>query len=325
MRNWISKSAILIIILSMNISSGLFAQRSYTTMPFKIIIGHVSGMQGTYEGYKLLINQTSPDFSYTILLERGVGFCFFINKYVSGIDTNALKNISIQNIDEKNFYKHIYLLNKEREVNNKILIKSIDTEHHDNFKSALNAIYYMTKKVSNEHYQNIADSIYYDSIKVNHIKAKDLIRLIDSTRMSYLMTDDSVLQMLKKNLYLTTDLGAPYTQDWFKGREKIMLSNYNKATFGLNRFCFISDMRHMPNQNGRKAFLKHAELKDFGVECYYPIYFNRFSDGKFRKPFYCLHRKNPMRFNSKLASQFKLKKGAWLMSTKKANYIIISN
>ncbi len=325
MKNISIKLLLISITLLLSINNISFAQRSFTTFPFKMVVGHVNGMQGTYGAYKMLVSQTSVDFPYYILMDKSVGFCYFINKYIQGFDSTALKFVSINSTEEKGFYDTLKMYNASREWKNKIIIKSIDLEHHDNFKTALNTVYYMTKLVSNDHYQRIADSIYNDSVKVNHIKAKDIIRLIDSTRMSYLLTDDSVYQQLKKNLYLTTDLGAPFTSSWLKGRESIMLDNYNKATFGLHRFCYISEIKHLPYQSNRNAFLKKANLKEFGVECYYPIYFNRFSDKNNKKSFYCYHRKNPLRFNSKLANQFKSKKGAWLMSTKKVNYIIISN
>lgn len=313
------------IIIILSTSNFLSAQRSFTTFPFKMIVGHVNGMQGTYNGYKMLINQAPIEFPYFILMDKSIGFCYFINRYIKGIDSTAMKYVSINSKEERSFYDTLKIYNRNREWNNKITVKAVDLEHHDNFKTALNAVYYMTNLVSNDHYQRIADSIYNDSIKVNHIKAKEIIRLIDSTRMSYLLTDDSVYQQLKKNLYLTTDLGTPFTSSWFKGRESIMLNNYNKATYGLYRFCYISEIKHLPNQSNRNAFLKKANLKEFGVECYYPIYFNLYSATNNKKSFYCYHRKNPLRFNSKLADQFKSKKGAWLMSTKKVNYIIITN
>lgn len=301
------------------------AQRSYTTMPYKMVVGELKGMVGTYKGYEMLINQASPDYPYNLILERGVSFCYLVNQFISNKDTSCLSLLNINGADEKAFYKHLQKLNKERDYKNRIIIRSIDLEHSENFKTALNTTYYMIKKVSNNFYQKIADSIYNDSNKVNHIKTKDLMRLIDSTRMSYLMTDDSILQLIKKNLYQTTDLGAPYTNDWYEKREKILVNQYQKATSTLNRFCLITDVIHLPNSNKGKPFLKYAELKEFGVDCYYPIYFNHYTNNTYSKTFYCMYNKNPFKWNSKLYQQFNSKKGAWLMSTTKANYLIISN
>ncbi len=315
----------LCLILVISIVVNASAQRSYTTMPVKMIVGDLKGMSGTYKGYEMLINQSSPDYTFNLILEKGVSFCFFINQYISGKDTSCLSMLNINSAEEKSFYKQLQKLNKEREYRNRIIVIPIDLEYSDNFRTVLNVAYYMIKKVSNERYQKIADSIYNDANKANHVKAKDLFRLIDSTRMSYLMTDDSTLQRIKKNLYLTTELGAPYSNDWFRKREKILLTNFNKTTTTLNRFCFITDIKHMPNSNENKPFLKYTDLKSFGVDCYYPIYFNHYTSSTYTKAFYCMNSKNPFKWNKKLFQQFNSKKGAWLMSTTKANYIIISN
>jgi hypothetical protein len=290
-----------------------------------MIVGHVNGVFGTYKGYEMLLNQIEPEFPYTLILEKSASYCFFINLYISGRDTTAFTKINISNIEEKSFYLHIRDLNKERNYSNRIIIKSIDLEHQDNFKNSLNAVYYMLSQVSNNHYQKIADSIYRDSIKSYHVKAKDLIRLIDSTRMSYLMTDDSVLQVIKKNLYRTTDLGVPYGVSWASNREKILLEFFNAATYGLNRYCCITDVKHLPKSGKRKAFLNKANLKSFGVSCIYPVYFNHYFNTGFKKTFYCAHPANPFKWKSALKNQFKQKKGAWLMNTEKYTYLIISN
>ena len=73
----------LIFVLNIGIAHRVVAQRSYTTMPTKMIVGHMKGMTGTYKSYELLINQISPEFPYTIVLERGASFCYFINKYIN--------------------------------------------------------------------------------------------------------------------------------------------------------------------------------------------------------------------------------------------------
>lgn len=294
-------------------------------LPYKMIVGHMSKMLGTYKGYEMLLNQIEPEFPYAIILEKSASYCYFINLFISGRDTTALTNITIPNNEEKNFYIHLRNLNRERLYQNKIIIKSIDLEYQDNFKNSLNAVYYMLSQVSNDHYQKIADTIYNDKTKQNHVKTKDLIRLIDSTRMSYLMADDSVLQVIKKNIYRTVELGTPYGVSWTTNREKILLEFFNAATFGLNRYCCIADVKHLPKSGKHSAFLNKANLKSFGVICVYPIYFNHFFNEGFKKTFYCAHPTNPFKWKAELKNQFKQKKGAWLMNTEKSTYLIISN
>jgi len=316
----------LLVLIKISYSSSIPKLKSENIqLPYKIIVGHVNGVFGTYKGYEMLLNQIEPEFPYAVILEKSASYCYFINLYISGRDTTAINKINISNLEEKSFYSHIRGLNKEREYSNRIIIKSIDLEQQDNFKNSLNAVYYMLSQVSNDHYQRMADTIYRDSTKLNHVKAKDLIRLIDSTRMSYLMADDSVLQVIKKNLYLTTDLGVPYGVSWASNREKILLDFFNSATFGLNRYCCITDVKHLPKSGKRKAFLNKANLKSFGISCIYPIYFNHYFNTGFKKTFYCAHPTNPFKGKSALKNQFKLKKGAWLMNTEKYTYLIISN
>lgn len=315
----------LCLVLVLSINSIALGQRSFTYMPYKMVVGDLKGMAGTYKGYEMLINQASPDYPFNLILEKGVSFCYFINQYISNRDTTCLSLLTINSSDERSFYKHLQKLNKDRLFINRIIVRPIDLENSENFKTALNAAYYMIKKVSNDYYQKIADSIYNDNNAVNRIKVKDLLNLIDTTRMSYLMSDDSILIQIKHNLSQTTELGTPYSEEWFTKREKILLYNYQKTTSSLNRFCLITDVTHMPASKNKKAFLKYAELKEFGVDCYYPIYFNHYTNTTYSKTFYCMHSKNPFKWNSKLYQQFNLKKGAWLMSTSKANYIIISN
>lgn len=313
------------LLLFFSIGMSASAQRPYTTTPVKMIVGDLKGMAGTYKGYEMLINQASPDFPFYLLLEKSVSYCYFINQYISLRDTNCIWQITINSIEERSFYEHLQKLNRSRTFVNRIIVKSVDLEHSENFKVAFNAIYYMIKKISNDHYQQIADSIYNDNNLVNRAKAKSLILLVDSSHLSYLMTDDSIFQQIKKNLYTTISLGTPYTKSWYKGRENIMLENYSKATQGLNRFCFITDITHMPDYKKNNPFLKKVELKEFGIQCYYPIYFNHYASSTYQQSFYCFHKYNPFRWNKKLTEQFSSKKGAWLMSTQKANYIIISN
>lgn len=294
-------------------------------LPSKIIIGEVKTQRGIYTGYEMLLSQINRELPYHLILEKSTSYCYFINLYISGKDTSAISNINITNPSEKKFYQHLYKLNSERFPKNRIIVKGIDLEYTNSYKNCLNAVYYMISKVSNDSLQTEADSIYFNDYKPNHSKAKALIRLIDSTRLSYLMTDDSVLQKIKTNLYISTNLGQAYTKSWSKQREKELLHIFNKTTFGLDRYCFIVDIFHLPNRRFEKTFLEKAPLKEFDIRCYYPIYVNRFASNKFRKTFKCYHHKNPFRRNKGLGYSFKQKQGAWLLNTKKYNYYILSN
>lgn len=294
-------------------------------IPYKLIIGELRGMTGVYDAYYKLINQQSIEFPYHLVLERDASFCFFVNLYISGTDTNVLKNIRFSNTEEKEFYKKIYTLNLLRVPRNKISVKSFDIEHHNNFQTCVNAIYYMISKVSNTSLQIIADSIYKNQNKVNHLKANELIRLIDTTRLADLMVHDSVLQLIKINLQTSLSFGKPYTNTWYKNREKALLNLYYKASWKLDRYCAIIQTKHLPKAGDRNAFLKNAELKGLGITCAYPIYFNRYVNTSFKKSFYCEHPKNPFYLNKKSTVEFSKKKGAWLISNKKTYYLIVSN
>lgn len=305
--------------------STVYAQNAYSTVPYKMVVGHMNGMPGSYKSYELLLNQTSSEIPYSIIVEHGVGYCYFINLYLSLRDTNCLSNINFTSKDEKQFYKHIFNLNKERELKNKIYVKSIDLEHEDNFKASLNAIFYMIKLVSNTHYQNIANTIYNNPNKPNQLKVKDLIRLVDSTRMSYLMVDDSVLSLIRKNIYKTTDLGIPNTSTFKKAREKILLEHFNTATYSTNQYLCITDVSHLPTKKTGQPFLKKAHLKELGIECIYPVYFNHNISFKYKKSFYCVHPKNPFSRNKPLGKTLNAKRGSWLMSVDNVKYLIVSN
>ncbi len=294
-------------------------------IPFKMIVGELRGMNGVYDAYLKLINQQSIEFPYHLILERDASFCFFINLHISGVDTNALKFIRFSNTEEKEFYKKLYTINLQRTTKNKISVKSFDLEHHNNFQTTINALYYMISSVSNNTLQIIADSIYKNPNKENHIKANDLIRLIDTTRIADLMVHDSVLQLIKNNLKISLSFGKPYTNIWYKSREKVLLNYYYNSTFKLDRYCAIIQTKHLPIAGDRNAFLKNAELKSLGITCVYPIYFNRYVNTIFKKSFYCEHPKNPFFLNKKSTVEFSKKKGAWLISSKKTYYLIVSN
>lgn len=321
----LKKLLIIIFIIVFNSISNIYAQSSYSNVPYKIIVGHLNGMSGAYKSYELLLSQSNSELPYDVVVEHGVGYCYFLNLYVSQRDTNCLSNINISNKDEKQFYKYIYNLNKNRESNNKIKIKSIDLEHEDNFKASLNAVFYMIKLVSNSNYQNIANNIYNNPNKVNHIKTKDLLRLIDSTRMSYLMIDDSVLTLIRKNIYETTNLGIPNSRSFKKAREKILLEHFNKATYLSNQYLYIADVSHLPTKKFGKPFLKKANLQELGIECLYPVYFNHNINFIYKKSFYCVHPKNPFRRNKTLGITLNSKKGSWLLSVDKVRYLVVSN
>jgi hypothetical protein len=294
-------------------------------IPYKIVVGELRGMNGVYDAYLKIINQQSIEFPYHLILERDASFCFFINLHLSGADTNTLKYIRFSNTEEKEFYKKLYTLNLQRIPKNKISVKSFDLEYHNNFQTTINALYYMIAAVSNHKLQAVADSIYKNPNRENYLKATDLIRLIDTTRLADLMVHDSVLQLIKNNLKISLSFGKPYTNDWYKSREKVLLNYYYKASFNLDRYCAIIQTKHLPKAGDRNAFLKNAELKSLGITCVYPIYFNRYVNTIFKKPFYCEHPKNPFYLNKKSTVEFSKKKGAWLISSKKTYYLIVSN
>lgn len=294
-------------------------------IPYKIIIGELRGMNGVYDAYLKLINQQSTEFPYHLILERDASYCFFINLHISGADTNALKYIRFSNTEEKEFYNKIYSLNLQRSTKNKISVKSFDIEHHNNFQTTINALYYMISGVSNNTLQLITDSIYKNPYKENHLKANDLIRLIDTTRIADLMVHDSVLQLIKNNLKISLSFGKPYTKKWYKSREEVLLNYYYQASFKLDRYCAIIQTKHLPKVGDRHAFLKKLEVKSLGITCVYPIYFNRFVNTNFEKSFYCEHPNNPFYLNKKSTVEFSNKKGAWLISSKKTHYLVVSN
>jgi hypothetical protein len=294
-------------------------------IPNKIILGELRGMKGVYDAYLHLINQQATEFPYHLILERDASFCFFINLYISGTDTNALKHIRFVDNEEKEFYKKIYSLNLERNPKNKISVTSFDVEHEDNFQTTINALYYMISGVSNQSLQLLADSIYKNPYKANHIKANDLIRLIDTTRIADLMVHDSILQQIKNNLKTSLSFGKPYTNKWFKSREKVLLNAFSHASAKLERYCAIIQTNHMPKSGNINGFLRNVDLNSMGVTSIYPIYFNKYINSNFKEYFYCEHPKNPFYLNKNLTAEFYNRKGAWLISNKKTYYLVISN
>lgn len=295
------------------------------SIPFKIIIGELNGMKGNYEAHYKIIAQQAPEFPYDVILEKDASFCFFINLYIKAIDTNVFKYVRFSGKEEENLYRKLLVLNQERSVNNKINVKSIDIEHSNNFQTCVNAIYYMISQVSNESIQRITDTIYNNPYIATHLKANDLLRIIDSTRLSYLITHDSVLQEIRNNLKTTLSFSTPYTKSWYKKREKTLPKLFYKATYKSDRFCLITQTLHMPKSGTRKAFLKKVELEKLGIVSIYPIYFNRYSSKQYKKSFYCTHPKNPFFFYPKKAQEFSSKKGTWLLSNKEKYYLIVSN
>lgn len=298
---------------------------AYSPLPFKFIVGEIKGMKGTYKGYQQILNQTEFGFKYDFILEKSASQCYFINRYILNIDTTCLKYLNSSNADELEFYNSIRINNLSREFNKKVRVRSFDLEYQQNFSIAVNALHYMISMVSNKALQLKADSIYSDSIKPNFIKAKDLTRIIDSTRISDLLTDDSVYQQIKKNLYLTIELGEPFTKSWYKNREKILLIEFQNSILGIDRYCAIVNNNHLPEIKHSNGFLKYFELNELGIKCYYPIYINRFSNNELKKAFVCGHKKNPFKWNKKTLNVFTKKSGAWLMSNKKTNYFVVSN
>lgn len=325
-------SAILIFLITMLLSTNSFAQFNKSTftpskqdIPFKLIIGELKGMPGVYDAYYKLLQQQSTEFKYDLILERDASFCFFVNLHISGTDTNALKFIRFGNAEEKDFYQKILELNKQRELKNKIKTRSFDIEHHNNFQTCLNAIYYMISAVSNASIQATADTIYKNANKPNFIKAKDLIRLIDTTRLSYLMTHDSVLQIIKSNLNSSVSFGKTYTKSWYKQREKTLMPLFSKCIFNIDRYCVIVQTLHLPKSGNNKSFLNKIKIEELGAQYIYPIYFNRFTNNIYKKSYYCLHPKDPFKYNRKSTLDFSKKKGAWLISNKKTYYLVVSN
>lgn len=323
---------ILLLTISIFSCTSLFAQFNKSTfipskqdIPFKMIIGELKGMQGVYDAYYKLLQQQSTEFKYDLIIERDASFCFFINQHISGTDTNSLKYIRFGNIEEKDFYQKLYYLNKTRENKNKIYVRSFDIEHHNNFQTCLNAIYYMISNVSNESIQQMVDSIYKNENKPNFLKAKDLLRIIDTTRLKYLITHDSVLQLINSNLYTSVSLGKPYTKSWYKSREKILYKLYSNCTFNSDRYCVIIQTLHLPKTGKRNSFLNKINVEELGAQYIYPIYFNRYTNNIYKKSYYCLHPKDPFKFNRKTALDFSKKKGAWLISHKKTYYLVVSN
>ncbi len=298
---------------------------SKQNIPFKIIIAELKGMPGCFDAYYKVLTQQSTEFPYVLVLEKDASFCFFMNLYVSASDTTVLKYVHLSGLEEENFYKKVYTLNKERDFRNKITFRSFDIEHHNNFRTCLNAIYYMISNVSNSTIQQIADSTYYNSNIATHLKATSLLRLIDSTRLAYLIPYDSVLQEIKNNLNNSISFSTPYSNSWYKKREKKLVELFNKATFNTSRYCVITQVTHMPKSDNRKAFLKKIELSKLGIIPIYPIYFNRYSNTNYKKSFYCTHPKNPFLFYPKNAREFSSKKGTWLISNKDNYYLIVSN
>lgn len=298
---------------------------SQQSIPFKIIVGEIKGIKGNFDAQYKIISQQSIEFPYDVILEKDASFCFFINLYISGRDTNVLKYVQISGKEEEDFYKKLYSLNKDRSIGNKINIKSFDIEHSNNFQTCLNAIYYMISQVSNESIQRITDTVYHNPYIATHLKANNLLRIIDSTRLAFLITHDSVLQEIRNNLKFTLSYSAPYTKYWYKKREKILLELFNKAIYNSVRFCVITQTLHMPKSGHRKAFLTYAKLNKLGIACIYPIYFNKYLNNYFKKSFYCTHPKNPFFFNPKKGQEFSGKKGAWLLSNNETYYLVISN
>jgi hypothetical protein len=298
---------------------------SQQSIPFKIIVGELKGIKGNFDAHFKIISQQSSEFPYDVILEKDASFCFFMNLFISGRDTNIFKYVRISGKEEEDFYRKLYSLNKDRGTGNKINIKSFDIEHSNNFQTCLNAIYYMISQVSNESIQRIADTVYYNPYIATHLKANNLLRIIDSTRLAFLITHDSVLQEIRTNLKLTLSYSSPYTKSWYKKREKMLLELFNKATYKSVRFCVITQTIHMPKSGGRNAFLNDAKLKKLGIECIYPIYFNKYLNSLYKKTFYCTHPKNPFFFSPKKAQEFSSKKGAWILSNKNNYYLVISN
>ncbi len=295
------------------------------SIPYKIIVAELKGIKGNYDAHYKLLLQQSTEFPYDLVLEKDASFCFFINLYINGNDTTVLKYVRLSGKEEEDFYKKIYQLNLEREVKNKIRIRSFDIEHHNNFQTCLNAIYYMISQVSNTTTLKVADDIYNNPSIATHLKANNLFRLIDSTQLKYLITHDSVLQEIRNNLKTSLSFSKPYTKSWYKKREKVLLNLFQKATYKTDRFCVITELIHMPKTGKRKAFLNYAELKALGIICIYPIYFNRYSNTIYKKSFYCTHPKNPFFFYPKKAKDFSSKKGVWLLSNKSNYFLIIAN
>ena len=117
------KLFIIQLLIFFSIINHTYAQRTFTTLPFKMVIGHANGIRGSFGAYKMLLNQISTDFPYYILMDRSVGYCYFVNRYINDIDTTALKYISINSKEEADFYKTVRANNQTRDKKNKIRIK----------------------------------------------------------------------------------------------------------------------------------------------------------------------------------------------------------
>ncbi len=292
-------------------------------IPFKLAVGELKGMRGVYDAYIRIIELQDKSFPYYLVLEKEASFCFFMNLYISNTDTNVFKYLSFTNKEEKQFYRNIYKLNMDRSSLTKIKLVSFDIEHRKNFKYSLNAVYYMIKKVSDEHYQHLADSIYNDTTKLNHVKAKELIRLVENTRLADLMVYDSVLNLIKENLMASIELGEPYTSSWYKHREELLEKLFVKSTLKLERYCAIVDAKHLPK--AKHSFLRTIESEKMGIASVYPIYFNRYTNAELKKHYYCSHPSNPFKWNKTQANEFSTKQGSWFMSNKNTYYLIVSN
>jgi hypothetical protein len=323
------KKYLLVLCLSIVSTSGI-AQLKKTSfiyskqyIPFKLVIGELKGMRGVYDAYTRILEQQDKSFPYNLVLEKEASFCFFMNLYISNIDTNVFKYLNFTNKEEKQFFRNIHKLNTDRTAQSKIKLVSFDIEHRKKFKYSLNAVYYMIEKVSNQHYQHLADSIYNDSTKSNHVKTKELISLIENTRLANLMTYDSTLNIIKENLYTSVNLGEQYTKTWYKGREKILATLFIKSTSKLERYCAIVDAKHLPK--AKRSFLRKIESEKMGIASVYPIYFNRYTNTELKKHYYCSHPTNPFKYNKTQAKEFSKKQGSWFMSNKDTYYLIVSN
>ncbi len=310
------KSAIIILFIVSPIS--IHAQ---IKLPAKIIIGEEKGKGNAYAGYQMILNHTSEYSPYTILLEKGSGYCYFINLYISDRDTLAIYQLEHIGVNEKRFYEHLYKLNKRRSKKNKIVVKGYDLEHEHNYIYPVKAFYYMISEVSNTTIQTTADSIVSNDNKSNQGKAKELLHLIDNSRMVDLIKDDSTLQLIREKLYLSLKFGGPSSKSWLKNREKELINQFKASIFGLDKFCCITQLKHLPHQKGN-PFLEKVPLKEFDIKYYYPIYIN---NKLTQQSYYCSYKKDPLKRNKALQTQLYSKSGAWLMSTEKHNYLLISN
>lgn len=291
----------------------------------KIVIGELHTVSGTYEAYQKIIQSLDFNKSYKLIIERGLSFSYLVNEYLSDNDSTIIDKIVFENEAEKNFYKSIYSLNKELTENNKILTIGIDLEYQHKYAQTLIALeYYLPKthfRTSNQEITTIAS----DKSKPVQAKIQEMLSLIDTVKLDN-QKYDVIVKNIAANFRETFKISGSSNLTWGRKREELLLANFKYRVTGIENFCFIIGVAHLPDNTLYPAFTKHLdELVARDFKYFYPIYFNHFQTSYLKKKYYCEHSRDPIKSNKILFNHFDNTKGSWLMTDKNVNYIVISN